>query len=164
MIVATQVKTTHWKHFPARAPEWLNAAILICWGSYVLMHPAMFLDDRTKAMFQGMIAFAPQPVWGYTALIVGLGRGTALYINGRSKRTPTIRLLASFFSAFILTQITMALFKGDGPNTGMAVYPWLVLADMYSAFRASADMTFVARQDDPVKPEPGRAVSFAKPS
>ena len=160
MIVATEIRTTHWKHFQARALEWLNAGILICWGLYLLLHPGMFSDPRVSAMWTGLGTIAAQPTWGVVALIGGGVRASALYVNGRSKRTPLIRLIASFFSAFILTQITMGLFNSDTPNTGVIVYSALVLADLYSAFRSSADAMFVA-QHGKDQSEPSRAVSAA---
>lgn len=162
MLIAT-TRTTVWKHFQARFAEWFNAGILTFWGCYVILHPGMMADPRVVALWQGLTNMAPQETWGMVALVVGLARSMALYVNGAHKRTPLIRLVACFLSAFILTQITLGLFHGNGPNTGLVIYPALILADIYSAFRASADMTFVARQDlETEHSEPGRVVSIAQ--
>jgi hypothetical protein len=146
MIVATTTKQTTWQHFQARFAEWQNATILTIWGSYVILHPGMFVAPKSGAIFIGLISVASQETWGMMALLVGVCRAAALYINGKHARTPAIRLISSFFSAFIITQIFVGLLNSGTPTTGLAVYPVLILADIYSAFRASADMTFVARQ------------------
>lgn len=161
MIVAT-TKTTVWKHFQARFAEWFNAGILFSWGAYVILHPGMMTDPRVSALWQGLLRVAAQETWGMLALIVGFARMAALYVNGSHRRTPMVRLIASFFSAFILTQIVVGLFNGDGPNTGRIIYPALILADIYSAFRASADMTFVARHDLEAQAEPDRVVNLVQ--
>jgi len=165
MIVATtSTRTTIWKHFQARFAEWLNAGILFFWGMYVLMHPGMMTAPGVAALWTGLLSIASEQTWGMLALIVGLTRGMALYINGAHRRTPMIRLIASFFSAFIITQIVVGMLNGGAPNTGLIVYPALIIADIYSAFRASADMTFVARREAEVEAatEAGRVVNFAQ--
>lgn len=165
MIVATEVKTTAWNHFQARFAEWMNAFVLFGFGAYLVLHPAMFDDPRVSALWSGMKAAGTQGSWGLVCLIVGTGRFAALWINGRHKRTPMVRLIASFFSAFIITQICLGLWNAGVPNTGLIIYPVLVLADLYSAFRASADMTYVARQDEANESaESGRVVNFAQRS
>ncbi len=165
MLIATEVRTAAWNHFQARFAEWMNAIIVGGFGSYLILHPGMFDDARVAALWSGMKAAGSQPTWGLACLVVGFARIGALWINGRHKRTPMVRLIASFFSAFIITQICLALWNTGVPNTGLIVYPVLVLADLYSAFRASADMTFVARQDKIAETaESGRVHSIAQRS
>lgn len=135
-----------WKHFAARALEWQNAAILTCWGAYVILHPGMFTDPRVANLWTGLIKIAAQETWGIVAFAVGFARLAALYVNGRHTRTPLVRLVTSFFSAFVWTQVVIGMANSAVPNTGLVVYTGLVLADIYSAFRASADVTYVARQ------------------
>lgn len=160
MLIATETRVAAWNHFQARFAEWMNAVILVGFGLYLLTHPGMFDDPRVTALWAGLKGIGAQATWALVCVIIGSSRLTALYINGRHKRTPMIRLVASFFSAFILTQICLGLWASEAPNTGLIVYPVLVMADIYSAFRASADMTFVARQDQVNEnAEPGRAVS-----
>lgn len=165
MLIATEVRTAAWNHFQARFAEWMNAVIVAGFGMYLILHPGMFDDPRVAALWAGLKAAGSQPTWGLTCLLVGIARITALWINGRHKRTPMVRLIASFFSAFIITQLSLALWNTGVPNTGLIVYPVLVLADLYSAFRASADMTFVARQGQTTEPaESGRVVNIAQRS
>lgn len=165
MLIATEIRTAAWQHFQARFAEWMNSGILACWGAYLILHPGLFADPRVAAQWAGLNAAGAQQTWGLVALIVGLSRLGALWINGRHKRTPMVRLLASFFSAFILTQIVLGLWNSGVPNTGIIVYSFLVLADIYSAFRASADMTFVARQNETAEAtESGRVVNITQRS
>lgn len=144
MILET---SSTWKHFQARFAEWFNAFAMMLWGSYVILHPGMFLDPKLAALWVGLLDVASQQTWGLIAFINGVIRLCALYVNGRRKATPSIRLAASFVSAFIWTQIVLGMWNGGTPNTGLVVYPMLILADIYSAFRAGADATYVARTE-----------------
>jgi hypothetical protein len=161
MIVETH---SNWQHFHARFAEWLNAGLLFLWGVYLLTHPTMFTDDRTKALWTGLYAYAEQPTWAACAMLIGFARITALYINGSHKRTPLVRLVTSFFSAFIWTQVTTGLVNAHVPNTGVVVYAGLVVADIYSAFKASRDVTFITRHEQTVKAGLGRASKPVKSS
>lgn len=161
MIVLNQQVTSGWKHFQARFAEWLNAAILFAWGFYIIMHPGMMTNKAIAAMWEGLLVLAPEQAWGLVALLTGFMRLGALYVNGVHHRTPTIRLATSFISGFVFVQIAAGLWNGGAPNTGIVVYSALVIADIYSAFRASADVTFVAKARSDVKAESKRAVSNA---
>jgi hypothetical protein len=133
-------------HFPARLPEWQNAGWLTCWGVYVSLHPGMFTDPETSGIFSGMAALvawtgmAPAGVWGVCAILVGMVRAAALFINGAYARTPIVRLIASAISAFVISQIVIGLVRSGVPNTGVVTYFWLFLADIASAYRASSDI------------------------
>ncbi|WP_294392014.1 hypothetical protein [uncultured Sphingomonas sp.] len=134
------------QHFPARLPEWFMASVMATWGIYVILHPGIFTAPETRAMFSGMAAlvegsgFPPAGLWGSLALTVGLLRAAALFINGAYARTPVVRLISSMISAIIWTGVAIGLAKSDAANTGVAVYPWLLLLDLASAYRASVDM------------------------
>lgn len=140
------------QHWPARKMEWLMSGVLVAWGWYVLMHPAMFSNDATKALFSGMEAISapiteyPALLWGGGAFIVGLARGVALFVNGAWTRTPLVRVVASFISMFIFTQIVIGLWQSGVPNTGLVVYPWFVVADLLSAYRAAVDVVHAEKQ------------------
>ncbi len=147
---------TTWQHFQARFAEWFSGIALFGFGSYLILHPGLFMDPRVAALWQGMAAMMAQQTWGLVGVLVGGARLSALYVNGRHTRTPAVRLVASFFSAFIWTQVVIGLWKADVPNTGLIIYPLMVVADIYSAFRASQDMTFVSHRERSVKAESRR--------
>lgn len=137
------------QHFPARLPEWWMSFMLVWWGVYVVLHPGLFVDDATRQVFSGMKDMArgydPAAMWGLTALFIGMIRACALFVNGAYTRTPIIRLLMSFLSAFIWTQVCIGLFNSGVANTGIVVYAGLVMMDIVSAYRASTDMVFAEK-------------------
>jgi len=152
------------QHWPSRKIEWLMSGMLTTWGFYLLLHPEVFTNPETGVLFAGMVSLsnyiAPYPalVWGGLAFAAGSARAIALFINGAYTRTPMIRVITSFISMFILTQIVIGLWKSGVPNMGLVVYPWLVVADLLSAHRAAIDVIHAAEQRRELK-ETNRAAS-----
>lgn len=126
------------KHFAVRSLEWFNSLTLFSWGGYVSLHPGLFTQDNRTVLYQGLLRIMPQEAWGFTATIVALVQLFSLFINGRWGLTPWLRAASSILSVgawfFVSAGIWMA-----GSNTGLAVYPALMLAGAYSAFRAASD-------------------------
>lgn len=141
-------------HFPARLPEWQNAGWLTCWGVYVALHPQMFSKPESAALFAGLAAITdwtgapPASVWGLLAVMVGLIRMAALFINGAYTRTPAIRLATSAISAFVLANIVYGMVRSGLANTGIVTYFWLFLADIASAYRAASDIPVAGKNRD----------------
>lgn len=136
-------------HFPARMSEWANAAILACWGAYLLLHPGLFDQPGLNIIFAKMkemvwFDMAPEAAWGFLAFLVGSARLAALLVNGAYSRTPVIRLVTAAASAFVWTQVVVGLFTV--PNTGLVVYPWLVFIDLIAAYRAGTDMALAEKR------------------
>lgn len=134
------------KHFPARFPEWLAAATMTAWGAYLVLYPDLFHAPPIAAVYAGMASMAHQPVWALAALAIGVTRAAALFINGVYTRTPMIRLVTAFLSAFVWTQVLIGLVRSDIPNLGLIMYASALSADIYSAYRAGIDATFAERQ------------------
>lgn len=126
-------------HFPPRAVEWLVTGLLTSWGAAVILQPGMF---ETNPAFLHMAKIAPQEAWGLYAFVVGALRAMALFINGSWQRTPIVRIIAAFASAFIWTQVLLGISNSPVPTTAWAFFPWFIAADFYSAFRAGADAVF----------------------
>lgn len=145
------------QHWPARKLEWLMAGFMMTWGLYVLIHPQLFTQTETASVLSGLARLSagiteyPALAWGGAAFFVGLGRSFALFVNGAWTRTPLIRLLASFASMFIVTQIINGLWQSGVPNLGLVVYPWLVIADLLSAYRAAVDVVHAEKQREVIK-------------
>ena len=145
------------QHWPSRKTEWLMAGFLLTWGTYVLLHPGLFTAPATSVVFAGMAGITapftvyPALAWGGAAALTGLCRSMALFINGAWTRTPLIRLIASFASMFVVTQIVVGLWKSGVPNTGIVVYPWLIVADLLSAYRAAVDVVHAEKQREILK-------------
>lgn len=103
----------------------------------------------------------PESVWGFVAFSVGMARLLALFINGAWARTPLIRLATAAISAFVWTQVVIGLFAV--PNTGLVVYPWLVVIDLVAAYRAGRDAA-VAEMHRKARLGAYRAGSSSNPS
>lgn len=132
-------------HFPARAIEWLMAGVLFTWGYYTIIHPQMFTEPNSAAMFSGVRRISeffgqPPVAIGVMALVTGIVRAAALFINGTMTKTPLVRLVTAFLSAYLWTSIAVGFWISDVANTGIAVYPWFVFADVASSYRAGYDL------------------------
>jgi len=136
-------------HFPARWPEWYMAGLSFVWGSYLALHPEVFTSPATRQVLTGLASmagpFPPAALWGLSTVVLGLVRGCALFVNGAYTRTPMIRLLMSFASAFIWTQVCIGLIKTRVPDTGIVLYAGLVVMDIVSAYRAATDTVFAEK-------------------
>lgn len=147
-------------HFPARWPEWFMSGVSFAWGAYVVFHPEVFTQPATQAALSGMARmagdFSPSALWGLSAVVMGLVRATALFINGAYTRTPIIRLCMSFASAFVWTQVFVGLVKSGIPNPHLVVYAGLVVLDIVSAYRAATDTVFAEKVRYDLKRDSGR--------
>lgn len=148
------------QHFPARWPEWFMSGMALSWGTYVFLHPELFTNPATGTLFAGLRVmagnFPPAALWGLVLVVLGLVRGSALFINGAYTRTPMIRLAMSFASAFIWTQVSIGFMKSGVPNTGLIVYAGLVVMDMMSAWRAATDTVFAEKVRHDLKQDRSR--------
>lgn len=141
-------------HFPARALEWFGAGVMFTYGYYVITHPQLFTAPETAQLFSGLARIAdffgqPPIAIGVMAIITGLVRAAALFVNGAVTKTPLVRLMTSFASAYIWTSVTLGLIMSDVANTGLVIYPWLLIADIVSGYRAGYDLVIaesVAKQ------------------
>lgn len=139
------------QHWPARKIEWLMSGLAACWGSYILAFPEVFDQPATATLLRPMVDMVewigdPATIWGGGALAMGLIRAVALFINGAYVRTPLFRAIAAFGTMFIFTQVSIAFYRTGVPNFGLVVYPWLVVADLLSAFRAAQDAVLAEAQ------------------
>ena len=126
------------QHFAVRALEWFNAIMLFSWGSYTTLHPGMFADPTKGTVYSGLNFIMSQEAWGYSATLVSVVQLVSLFINGCWGLTPWIRAATSFLSVGAWFFVSAGIFLA-GANTGLAIYPVLMLAGGYSAFRAASD-------------------------
>lgn len=123
-------------HIHLRLGEWLASAILGSIGLMLIAFPTMFASN---VVFGALASTFNQETWALAFTIVGFSRLVALYVNGRKSITPYIRMGMAFISCFIWYQFALGLALSGIPNTGLAVYPWLLCLDIYNVFRSSAD-------------------------
>jgi len=146
------------KHFQIRAIEWWSAGSLASWGFMVLLFPTIFQENPAC---HALLVFAPQHVWGLAAFMAGSLRLAALFVNGMWYRTPAVRWLTTMISIFIWFCIAAAFTTSEIINTGIVVYGWHVIADLYSAYRSAMDVieAEAQRQIKKLPPAAGPALS-----
>lgn len=124
------------EHFRIRVTDWLLSAILFSWGFCLIWtSPAVW----ALPTFTGLARIAPQCVWAAAATIIGVGRLSALFINGALRRSPHARAAGAFLSCFIWVQLTLGMIGADWAGPGIGIFPWLALADAFNVIRATAD-------------------------
>lgn len=124
------------KTFPIRVTEWLLASIMLSW-SIACWH--LRPVDWANPLYEGLARIADSGTWAFFAFWIALGRLAALTINGAWRPSPHLRAAGAFLSCFMWLQISLGMFAIDVRATGVAIYPWLLLADIYNVFRASHD-------------------------
>lgn len=127
-------------HFPIRLSEWALATILVNWG-WILLRPSNPDIFSTYPLFEFLSRIASENVWGCACLIIGLLRFVALILNGtfhEFKFSPHIRSLTSTLSCFLWAQITLGTLNVPVP-TGLAVYPVLLMVDMYNTWKSASE-------------------------
>lgn len=122
--------------FPFRATEWALAAMVTSWGSAVIVVPDMF---RNNAALRGMATIMPQEVWGLGALVIGVVGLGALAVNGLWVATPFIRAFCALMRCMFWMQVTLGLLVSNQPSTGLAIYPWLFVLELWNIYRATKD-------------------------
>jgi hypothetical protein len=113
------------KTFPIRVTEWLLAGIMFSW-SIVCWN--LSAHEWASPAYQGLSRLAERDTWAFFAFWIGATRLAA-----------HLRAVGAFLACFMWLQISLGLMTSDIKATGLAVFPWLLLADIYNVFRASHD-------------------------
>lgn len=138
------------KTFPIRVLEWLLAGVMLSW-SIACWH----LDPVawSQPTFSGLARIANSNTWAFMAFWIAAIRLAALMINGAWRPSPHLRAAGAFLACFMWLQISLGVLAAEVSSTAIAVYPWLLLADIYNVFRASHDARV---SDDRARVESGR--------
>lgn len=121
--------------FHVRVAEWLLACILASWGLMLLRPEITF----STPAYVGLERIFSEVVWGWLCFVCGGLRLTALAINGLWRPSYFIRSITAFLSCFFWMQISLSFGGAGNASTGLAVYPWLLVADIYNVYRATVD-------------------------
>jgi hypothetical protein len=124
------------KTFPVRVTEWLLAGIMLSW-SIALWN--LTPDEFGNPIYVGLQRIADNGTWAFFAFWIAAIRLAALMINGAWRPSPHLRAGCAFLACFMWLQIALGQFAADQASLGIAIYPWLLLADIYNVFRASHD-------------------------
>jgi hypothetical protein len=135
MLVA-HVSTSLRQTFPTRVTEWMLSAMMIHWSVVLGSEPNLF--DRSPA-YDFLASVMGQEAWSTVLFWAGLARLVTLGINGLWRRSPHIRALGAFIGAGFWFFVALSFVLADRNSTGLAIYPWLFLADAINIFRASGE-------------------------
>lgn len=124
------------KTFPVRVMEWLLAGIMLSWSIVCWQLTPV---EWQSPVYVGMARLADANTWAFFAFWIGLLRLACLTINGAWRPSPHLRAAGAFLACFMWLQITLGAMAADLRITAIAIYPWLLLADIYNVFRASHD-------------------------
>lgn len=126
----------HFKRtFPTRAMEWLLSCMLLSWGLMLLRPEVSF----STVSYDGLARIADEHTWGVVATAAATVRIVALTINGMWTPTYHFRSAMAFIACFVWFQISLGFFVSGNANTGAAIYPWLLLADIINTYRTARD-------------------------
>lgn len=131
MVIVKLTKT-----FPVRVCEWLLAGMMVSWGVVMWNHDAAQFSNPA---YSGLSRIADQHAWGAIVCSIGLLRLAALFRNGGWRPSPHLRAGGAFLACFVWLQISLGFMSAESVTTGIAIYPWLLLADIYNVFRATSD-------------------------
>lgn len=128
------------KTFPIRVCEWLLAGLMVTWGIAAWNHSDA---EWANPIYAGLARIADQHAWGAIVTTIGILRLVALFRNGGWNPSPHLRAAGAFLACFGWLQISLGLFAAPVLSTGIAIYPWLLAADIYNVFRAAHDARLV---------------------
>lgn len=125
------------QHFPVRAMDWWLSAMLLTWGVAVFSIDPKVWD---LPIYSGLkILPWSQWEWGVAATALGLIRIVALIVNGAVRPSPHVRAVGAFLTVFIWLQVSLGMLFSESASLAVAIYPWLMFADILNANRAATD-------------------------
>lgn len=113
-------KFAHLLHDTAFDAEVMSAVALFGWAVSLLAGFVRFENSRGYAFFA---VIGPEWEWGLVLLFVAL-----LQVAAVATKRSELRKTASLLAAIMWGIVAMSIYKGVGFNTGLIMYPMLVLA------------------------------------
>jgi hypothetical protein len=104
---------------------------IVCWQ----LTPA----EWSQPVYSGLARLGSANTWAFFAFCLGALRLAALTINGAWRPSPHLRAAGAFLACFMWLQISLGVMTADVKAAELAIFPWLLLADIYNVFRASSD-------------------------
>jgi hypothetical protein len=132
-------------HFALRVQDWVLAAMLFNFGMVLSGPSNMFANP----VFAGLARIADEHVWAIFCLVVASIRLAALGVNGtypRFRWSPHIRATAALLSIFCWFNICLGFWLAEIPTTGIAIYPYILLFDVYNTYLAASEAGDVERR------------------
>ena len=123
--------------FLERLAEWTFAAVLFSWG-LILMRPEQTFGISPSSA--PLARIADESTWAFYCASVGGLRLLALFVNGwLLPHTYVLRIATSFLSVLAWLTISLGLMASGTANTGIAVYPWILIAEFVCLYRTGRD-------------------------
>lgn len=123
--------------FGPRLSEWFVALVTFLWG-VVLLLPAATFDGPSWVIFRSIM---PELGWGALLMILGLLRLGGLVVNGaRRNVTPYIRVVSAYAGVVLFLGISAGFFFSGVIGTWIAVYPTIVVLELFNIHRAAHDV------------------------
>ena len=119
-----------------RVAEWFMGAVIAAMGVGLILQPTIFV---VNPFFTGFLRVATPSQWAFGLLTLGVARLSALTVNGAWRRSPHLRLIAAFLSMFVWYQLSALAWEVRVPNLGVAMYPLLLLLEVYCVYFAACD-------------------------
>lgn len=123
--------------FLERLAEWIFAGIMFSVG-LILARP-----EDTFGLSPGTVPLArlaSETTWMLYCCTVGGVRLLALFINGWVvPHTYVLRIICSFLSVLAWVTISLGIMSSGAPSIGLAVWPWIFLAEMVCLYRTGRD-------------------------
>lgn len=131
--------------YNGRVAEWVTSAVLFMMAINFML-PGNTLE--TAKAFQVFVKLGlDETMLSGIALIVSLGRMSALYVNGAWRQSPSLRLVGAIVGSTIFGILAVIFgypyFSGQSValSTGCSTYLVLALADNIAAYRSARDAT-----------------------
>ncbi len=132
-----------------RVAEWFMGSLIMVMGGGLALQPAIF---TANPFFSDFVRVASPREWAVGLVALGVGRLAALTINGAWRRSPHLRLGTAFLSLFLWYQMSALAWESTVPNLGIAMYPALLLLEVYCVYFAACD---AGLSDEALKAERG---------
>lgn len=126
--------------YPTRTVEQMLAWMVLAWSGALLLPGTMLRGDP----FKTLIVVAPEMLWGICGVLLAASRLVALELNGRWRRSPTLRFIGALTGMFwwaLLTVLYAIAVDGGAPDFPMRYV--LIVAFWFeckSAIRCGFDM------------------------
>jgi hypothetical protein len=126
----------------SRLFEWVSSFMMLGIGVHLMLWPNAVRGNA----FAFLLHYIPAEAMSLFFWLLAISRISALIINGHAPRLgPIVRGCASGMASIIWGQMAVTLYvlnaAGDGaPSSGIPIYSVLMLAELFSVYRASSDV------------------------
>lgn len=133
-------------NFSLRVADWTLSSMLLVFGAILLGPEDTF---KTGSAYAYLAKIAAENVWGWACVSIAVLRLFALLVNGTFQGfrwSPHVRFGCALATCFIWFQISLGMGLAAVRPTGLAVYPFLFLLDLYNTFLAASEAGVAERR------------------